>query len=181
MSKKRKPILAEMPVVPVESPPGRNWVSFQVSATGKFFVTVTVDAEDLIKLLPYRWYADQYKHTYYVRVATSNKIYLHRTILGLEKGNPLLADHFNGNGLDNTKRIDGIGNLQAVTKAMNNANRASKRDIPRGVCWSESNNGWIVRVADKYFGTFDDLVEAAQVARKARSVLGLNVNESRHK
>jgi len=147
-------------------------------------VTVKIDREDLSKLLQHRWYADEYKNTYYVKVSTSKaKIYLHRVILGLGKGNRLTGDHYDGNGLNNTKRIDGVGNLQAVTRAVNNQNKISARSLisplPRGVHWHPSNKGWVARVGKIHLGTFEtvDAAEAAAIA--GREKYFVNSNEDR--
>lgn len=94
-----------------------------------------------------------------------------RIILGLEHGNPLQADHIDGDRLNNQR-----SNLRIVTSDQNKQNvlfpNASSRF--RGVCWHVVAGKWVAYVYVnkklKYLGYYEDELEAARVAAAWRSV-----------
>ncbi|MDR6555425.1 HNH endonuclease [Paenibacillus qinlingensis] len=144
---------------------------------------VLIDTEDLEKVKIYRWninskgknnrtlYVSAYKKENRKNVFITN---LHRYIMGLEKGNKLVVDHINHNGLDNRKE-----NLRIVTVAENAQNlisgkRGSRTGV-RGLSWSKSLKMWQVRIHINkklhHFGYFHDYDEAQKLAETAYSKL----------
>ncbi|MDR5761945.1 HNH endonuclease [Caballeronia sp. LZ035] len=127
-----------------------------------------VDDADLSLVSGYRWTVC--KDGYAIRRAGGRYIYMHRVVLGLEKGCKLVADHINRDKLDNRRC-----NLCAVTIAANTQNRgAAKRNTTgyRGVMQVASGryrataavNGRVARL-----GLFDTAHEAAEAARAWRA------------
>lgn len=107
-------------------------------------------------------YVGNYKH-----VCT----YLHREVLGLERGDKRVADHINHDTLDNRR-----ANLRAVTRGENQQNRrgtttrsASGR---RGVTWNAERQRWVAQanLNGKHFtlGYFATPEEAASAAAQWR-------------
>lgn len=124
---------------------------------GKYTI---VDDQDYERLSKYEYIlAKSKKDKYYALVKIDgSKIYLHRFIMGAEKGQ--IVDHENGDGLDNQR-----SNLRACTYSQNNANRKSYGSSQYlGVCLRKSRiytsqlciNGKI-----KHLGTFKTEIEAA--------------------
>jgi hypothetical protein len=120
---------------------------------------VLLDDADLLLLAGYQWHADRRGHTTYVRGrrpgAQKGGIYLHNLIMGG------MADHRNGNGLDNRRE-----NLRPCTQAQNTLNSRKKRERKRfkGVYFDGRRGRWwaqlyIGRVA--HFGGYHDTEEAA--------------------
>ena len=86
-----------------------------------------IDAEDVPLVSGHNWYAKVTPHTVYaVRRPSSGAIYLHRVILPLADG--LLADHKNGDGLDNRR-----ANLREATPGQNQYNKGGSRNSVSGV------------------------------------------------
>lgn len=81
-----------------------------------------------------------------------------------------LTDHINGNKLDNRK-----ANLRTVTQKENAMNRSKRSDnltsIFKGVSWDRVNGKWIVLVSKKYYGRYEDEIEAAKTYNKIASRL----------
>lgn len=97
-------------------------------------------------------------------------IRLHRLILGLDFGNPLQADHINGDRLDNRR-----SNLRAVTQTENCHNRRPNRGGSsryRGVTWNSRLGKWNASAfyngKRTHLGTFEDEDAAGATARAWR-------------
>lgn len=105
------------------------------------------------------------------------RAYLHRLLLGLEKGDPLQADHRDNDPLNNRR-----SNLRVVTRLQNAQNQRYDRtpygrtpwpqSRHRGVHWNPSNGCWQAAAGLNgetiMLGLFDDEDRAAEVARAYR-------------
>lgn len=97
------------------------------------------------------------------------KLYLHREVLGLVPGDGLVADHRNGDPLDNRRE-----NLRVVTRVENaqNGRRRGGSSRHRGVCRAKANGKWAaygtVGGRQHHLGFFDTEAEAARVAKRWR-------------
>jgi len=84
-------------------------------------------------------------------------IYMHRLILGLNKGDKEQGDHINHNGLDNRR-----GNLRKVTAQQNSCNNQAQGGSSkyRGVYWNKRDKGWqayiYVNGKNKNLGLYKD-------------------------
>jgi hypothetical protein len=95
--------------------------------------TALVDHADESLLREYRWklnngYASRYDRN------SGSAVVMHRQIMGLAKGDPLVVDHINGKRLDNRR-----ANLRVVTAAENSQNTPSRRGAAsryRNVFWN---------------------------------------------
>lgn len=110
--------------------------------------TTLVDDEDYEKFKKFKWMALKtvlkYK-TFYrpmrkqwiPELKRYRTIYLHREIMGVKHGNPMIVDHIDGNTLNNTK-----SNLRLVTKRQNlqNLHFPQSSKYP-GVCKVTFKNG----------------------------------------
>lgn len=125
-----------------------------------------VDDEDYEYLSQFNWY---FKRGYAVRAVknpagkprqiTAN---MHRTILGLEYGDPRLGDHKDGDGLNNQR-----ANLRICTPTENSCNRkigVNNTSGYKGVTWVKNNNAWQASIringVGKYLGLFKTAEEA---------------------
>jgi hypothetical protein len=139
-----------------------------------------IDTEDLDKLIKYNntW------HTFYSATAKTNyvaatkrrensnkynTVYLHRLLTDAPPDS--YVDHINHNTLDNRKK-----NLRITTNDKNTRHRRSKNSNNksgyRNVCWSESDNKWIVQLQingkNTVLGYFNDVHEAGKFAKEMR-------------
>lgn len=94
--------------------------------------------------------------------ATRLRVYMHRLILGVPRGQEV--DHRNGNGLDNRRE-----NLRVCSRGQNAKNLgkiAAATSRFRGVSWSHDRREWRAAIAAnrrRYFlGTFSSEPEAAR-------------------
>lgn len=94
-----------------------------------------------------------------------------RDILGLEDGDGLVADHINGNPLDNRRC-----NLRAVERHTNQQNRKLQRNNRsgyNGVSWSRQAMKWHATARHngklKHLGYFHDVHDAGRAAVKFRN------------
>ena len=127
---------------------------------GKYALVDDIDFEWLNQR---KWWADKIgKYWYAVRRSwnPTHKIYIHREILGLQKGDELEADHINHNTLNN-KRC----NLRAVTHQQNAINNLGK-----GIHWHKQIKRWIAGIKiDRrlvYLGCFTKKSDAKRARAK---------------
>lgn len=106
----------------------------------------------------------------YVTRAAGNGVarhlYIARSIMGLDPGDPREVDHRNRNKLDNRR-----ANLRVVTRAQNRENLPSHSDGTssfRGVSWQSGAGKWQAMVRNKNLGLFSDEEKAAEAARRYR-------------
>lgn len=126
---------------------------------GKFAL---VDDADFKWLSRYKWCAWKAPRTWYVRRLKDE--FMHRRILGLQKGDGIEVDHRNGNGLDNQRH-----NLRICTRSENTANQRMPKNNTsgyKGVSWDIDRNKWRVMI-DKngkhiYVGLYFCLIKAAR-------------------
>lgn len=100
-----------------------------------------VDDEDLPLVAGLKWSARRDGDNWYAAGTIDGEIVLmHRRILGLSRGDGVKTDHWNGDGLDNTR-----GNLRIASTAQNMANRRvwSKSGF-RGV--HRSGRLWVAQI-----------------------------------
>lgn len=128
-----------------------------------------------VKKFPNSWCINKDGNTFYVigntPVVNGKRtiIILHRLIMGNPDG--FLIDHIDHDGLNNTTE-----NLRIVTNSENQQNRkgarANSKSGVRGVHFRKDSKKWLVVVninrIKKYFGEFNTLEEAEQVAIEAR-------------
>jgi len=144
------------------------------NASGETVATVLVDAEDAERFGRWHWHL----HTagYAARMCKRRgRIYLHREILGLAKGDGRMADHINRDRLDCRR-----ANLRIVTPGQNNQNRGPwERGSSgvRGVSWHKGTRKWRVHVNGKHFGLFADIEEAKARAIEVRRSLLTHAND----
>ena len=128
-----------------------------------------VDAEDLQKVVGYRWYLAS--NGYAMASITGKKVYLHRLILGTPTG--ILTDHRRHNLLDCRKKY-----LRQVTYKQNQGNRrkmAKATSHFKGVYWDRRMKKWAAQIgADsnghhrvKFLGRFIDERDAAKAYNTA--------------
>lgn len=95
---------------------------------------------------------------------------LHREVLGLQPGDGLLADHINGDPLDNRRE-----NLRAVNHSGNaqNLHRVRAASGVRGVHWHEEGRKWAARAKlngrQYHLGLFSEIDAAAAAVAAFRA------------
>lgn len=133
-------------------------------------VPILIDVEDYAWASNYRWRAKTSGKNIYAgrdgkRVGGKRPFFLmHRVILGLKKGE--MADHINGNGLDNRRC-----NLRKCTRTENARNQHARRGVSqyKGIC--RDRGKWYARIQvdgkRASLGRFSDEVEAAKAYNMA--------------
>lgn len=101
-----------------------------------------VDDKNYKKLSKYKWHAQKFGKYWY---ATRTEVVLmHRQIMGLKKGNPLLVDHKDRDGLNNQKK-----NLRSCTKSQHQHTQKRKGtgvSKYRGVSWNKKRKRWQAKI-----------------------------------
>jgi hypothetical protein len=126
-----------------------------------------VDDEDCNWLNQWKWCALPTNNGFMACRHGSEFLYMHRVILGAEKGQ--LVDHINHNQLDNRKQ-----NLRICTQSQNLMNREkTKRSKSgyKGVFWHKIGRKWLAQIKVNhrtfYLGLFSDVAEAAKAYDRA--------------
>jgi len=132
---------------------------------GKFALVDDSDYEDLNR---YKWCVMESDNIFYalrsVRISKNKyHILMHRVILGLSRGDGLLTDHIDRNGLNNQRN-----NLRIVNHSQSSRNRRLQSNNSsgyRGVSWHGRRKKWraAIQVGSqyKYLGYFSSKVNAA--------------------
>ncbi|MEE8382187.1 MAG: AP2 domain-containing protein [Thermodesulfobacteriota bacterium] len=133
---------------------------------------VIVDDEDFELLNKWKWRFD-YKG-YAIRSVnfsdgTKGSLYMHRLLLGIQKGDRRQSDHIDGNGLNNQKT-----NLRACSSSENLCNRGIPKNNTsgyKGVKWHKGEQKWAAAIKKngKYIslGYYNDKKEAAKIYNEA--------------
>lgn len=127
-----------------------------------------IDSDDAADVMAHRWfvrpgggYAARVSHCRGKQTLT----YMHRQLLGLERGDPRRVDHINHDGLDNRRC-----NLRIVNHFQNSANMRGHLNKPyyRGVHFDKRKNKWAVECMIAgyrlHLGTYADPLVAEQVS-----------------
>jgi hypothetical protein len=141
---------------------------------GSVWAYATVDAADADWLNQWRWSISPSQGSYAYRTERVNgrlvSLAMHRSILGLERGDPRQGDHISRNRLDNRRE-----NLRILPRGANAQNQSAHRDSTsryRGVSWNKKKSRWraSIHVDGKVIslGDFKDELQAAEAAREAR-------------
>jgi hypothetical protein len=132
-----------------------------------------VDEEDYERLSKYKWFAHKGRYTYYaVRHLPCKEghhlVRMHREVLGLMKGDGIICDHKNGNGLDNRQ-----DNLRRASYCLNKYNTQIYKNNTsgfRGVYFMKDREKWAVQIGKDgkliYCGSYKSKEEAAIVYDK---------------
>ena len=93
---------------------------------GKF---ASFDDEDAATILQHKWHAVRGGHTFYAATKVGGKrVLLHRMLMNLEIGDPMMVDHKDGDGLNNKRT-----NLRVVDALLNQRNRKANSNNSSGV------------------------------------------------
>lgn len=134
---------------------------------------ILIDKEDLDNILKYNRYISINNEGYAYFRYKQVDYFLHRFIMGLparyDNTTKLIADHINGNRLDNRKT-----NLRICRKEKNPINCKTYKNNTsgcKGVSWLKRLNKWqvVINVNKKsiYLGIYSDLGEAVAVRKEA--------------
>lgn len=127
-----------------------------------------IDPEDA-RLAEFNWSAKIGVGQSGVYAVGPEKLFLHRAVLKLAKGDPRCGDHKNGDTLDCRR-----ANLRAVSQLENSRNQkpinGSQSGHP-GISPASRNRGWHTTLSSKYLGTFKTLEEAIAVRLAAEREL----------
>lgn len=131
-----------------------------------------VDRADLPLVAQHRWHMVRCGQQRYAATNVPKdgggykRLYMHRLLAGVDG---LLVDHFNRDGLDNTR-----ANLRPCDYTQNNLNRQSVRDLAKGVY--AQGSGYVVKAKVRkqmhYLGFFADLAQAEAAASTLFAVYG---------
>ncbi len=124
-------------------------------------------------LLQFPWYAFKNGHHWYALCKFKENgrwrnLYMHRVILGVGEG--VHVDHWDGNGLNNTRL-----NLRVATKSQNNWNSNKRQNSTssqyKGVHWDRSSGKWLAQIRQyserMYLGAFEIEGDAAMAYNRA--------------
>ena len=112
------------------------------------------------------------KHHRYARVVIDGKDYkLHRIIFLYHHGYlPDIIDHINGDRYDN--HIENLREADTYQNRQNSGIYSTSKSGVKNVYWDKKSQKWIVAFSingkRKYFGCYDSLEEAKQVATSMR-------------
>lgn len=127
-----------------------------------------IDAADVPKVAQVYWSAYCTHHLWY---ANNRRLGgMHRIVLGLDKGDPRIVDHINGNGLDNRKPnlrlCDTRRNMQnSLKRRVTDSGRVAKSAF-KGVTRTKGRSVWRAKISPNGkridLGQYPTEVEAAR-------------------
>lgn len=133
-----------------------------------------VDDEDYEELSQYKWQLHNKGYAFQTerdREGVQKAIMMHRSILGLEHGDPRQGDHRDGSRLNN-RRL----NLRIATRLQNSANRrlnSTSTSGFKGVCFDKRAGKWKAAISVNrkkiYLGLYQNTSDA-HVAYKTAAV-----------
>ena len=132
--------------------------------------TAFVDDTDYPTLSFWRWYVDNKGYAYREK-SGSQRIFMHRLIMGDYPKGKTETDHRNANKIDNRKE-----NLRFCTNAENRQNRRRYRNNKSGylgIFWHKQGKKWMARIYSNkkphYLGLFSSLRKATEAVKKAKT------------
>ena len=134
--------------------------------------TTLIDDEDVFVVSKHRWYLLKTTSGHcYVRSCGSNKIFLHRYLLGLKNGDKRIVDHRDFNPLNNQK-----SNLRICTTRQNNQHTRPRPHSSKYKGVSHINH-WVANITHNskmiHLGIFKSEKEAARAYnKKAKELFG---------
>jgi hypothetical protein len=146
-----------------------------------------VDASDYEALAQFKWRAWWNKNTrsfYAIRHASTRggckpcTVYMHRQILGLEKGDKLQGEHRFHETLDNRRTINGEPNLRVATNRENHRNmriRIRKGCPFKGVYFSKNRQKFYAQIRDESGVRYLGGRESAEAAAKLYDAAALRL------
>jgi hypothetical protein len=131
-----------------------------------------VDPSDHAAVTQYRWCLHPFGYAVRSVGPRSNRgqIRMHRTVMGLELGDPREVDHENRDRLDNRR-----ANLRIVTRAQNLQNVPARGGASRhrGVTWDKRRDRWQAQAKlngrQHFLGYFRSETDAAEAAAAWRA------------
>ena len=144
------------------------------SKSGKVVAYALIDAADDEWLSQWRWYRDDVRG-YVVRQEggrkNRRKVYLHRQILGLKRGDPRMGEHRNRNRFDNRRANLRIATRGDLDNKQNLDPYSTNTSGYRGV--TRSGNGWVAQCTlnykHHYLGYYRTPEDADAAARAFRA------------
>jgi len=136
--------------------------------------TAIVDADDRSRIEGYNWTVrlDSNGVAYAMRRSKAEgTVYLHRSLMDLERGDPTEVDHLNSDTLDCRR-----SNMRLATRTENARHIRSHRGSSSayvGVSWHRASRSWRVNVGSQLIGHYGTEVEAARARdAAARDLFG---------
>jgi hypothetical protein len=153
--------------------PWANVYEFQIYDTfANPTATFIIDPIDFEMTKKYKWSSSDFQYVRRIgKDSSGNKerIFLHRSILGLTKHTKQVVDHINGDGLDNRRC-----NLRIVTQhqnCMNHQTNKNNKSGVNGIYYLAVNNTWKVKITINHkvinLGSFKDFGKACKVRKEA--------------
>jgi hypothetical protein len=133
---------------------------------------VFVSGRDFVWLNQWRWSLGSHGYAYRVHRVDGKQrtIYMHRQILGLERGDRRMGEHENRNPLDCRRSNLRIAERGQLDNLQNSSLSAANTSGYRGVCWRKKERKWVAEVkldGRKYHLGYFDIAEDADVVVKA--------------
>jgi len=145
-----------------------NCVAYKEIPLNKGAVTI-VDESDYERLMKFKWRISEKGYAMRTQVdkGKASGVLMHRMLLDPPKG--FMADHINGDRLDNRRCNLRLAN--ALENSRNRANNHNSRSKYKGVAWKVENNKWQARIRivgkQHHIGLFDTEEDAAYAYNQA--------------
>jgi hypothetical protein len=136
-----------------------------------------VSNSDYKNLRKYHWNGIKGKSTFYATRSDrfGKNILMHRQILGLKKGDGVIVDHKDLNGINNTRR-----NIRKCTNQQNHFNGTSRKNSTskyKGVGWDTEKKKWVSQIMYNHKRIFlgyykEERCAAMAYDKKAKKLFG---------